>query len=416
MRLGSGLSCILLFVGMTLSACGFDSNKETTLNNDLQTPVIKEKIVYPFSVKKGSTFSQELRNLGYTPSDVHNIVQATKQTYDLRQIYPGLKYRKVGETRDLEFQLSSTKILKIREILNQANQNIWQAEMEEKQVTTKQVRFSGNVTSSLWDSATRAQMDKTLIADMTEVFAWQVDFSREVRENDSWRILVEQEFVDGEPVGWGKILAAEYVNAGKKFEAIYFEKPGVIRGYFSPDGKSMEKLFLRSPIEFARISSGFSLKRFHPVLKINRAHLGVDYAAAPGTPIRSIGDGRVLESKFTQAGGNTLVISHGSVYKSRYLHLKNFAKGIRAGQTVKQGQVIGYVGSTGLATGPHLHFEFYKHGAYRDPLRVELPSAQSIPASLLTEYTSHAQMILASLPEPTREVAMVSPVEDATSN
>lgn len=393
-----------LFVGMITSALFLAACTQEAPSTQAteQASLIKEKIVYPFSVKKNSTLSQELRALGYTSLDIHNLVQASKDVYDLAQIFPGLKYRQLENSQDLEFQLSMVRVLH----LNKDPQGSWTAKISEKQVSTQIAQFSGVVTNSLWESAQRAQMDKSLIADLTEVFAWQVDFSREVRENDTWRIAVEQEFVDGEPVGWGRILAAEYVNGDKKLEAVYFEKPNQIRGYFSPDGKSLEKLFLRSPIEFARISSGFSLKRFHPVLKINRPHLGVDYAAAPGTPIRSIGDGRITESRFTSGGGNTLVISHNSIYTSRYLHLKNFAKGIRVGSQVKQGQIIGYVGSTGLATGPHLHFEFYRYGAYKDPLKVELPSAQSVPSSLLSEFAVHAQTALAQLPHSVQSVAM----------
>lgn len=399
---------LVLLLSASLIACSnsYDQyfNSSSELNTEVSNAPKKEKVVFPFSFKKGSTLSQELRSLGYSSLDIHNIALASKSSYDLYQVYPGLKYRQLENSQDLEFQISSTKILKI----NKNAQGQWESQLEEKKVTTQLARFSGTVNSSLWESAQKAQMDKVLIADLTEVFAWQIDFARQVRENDSWKILVEQEFVDNEPIGWGKILAAEYVNDGKKYEAVYFEKPNVIRGYFSPDGKSVEKLFLRSPIEFARISSGFSLRRFHPILKINRPHLGVDYAAAPGTPVRSIGDGRVVESRFNPAGGNTLVISYNSIYKSRYLHLKGFARGIHTGQTVHQGQVVGYVGSTGLATGPHLHFEFYKNGAYRDPVKVELPSAQAIPHALMSEFMGQAQTILAQLPEPSRTIAMES--------
>lgn len=298
------------------------------------------------------------------------------------------------------------------ELLNKTDLNFndnagevgWQAQLSQLKIDTKIASFSGVVTSSLWKSAEQAQMDAKLISDLTEIFAWQIDFSRQVNEDDSWRLVVEQQIINNQPVGWGRILAAEYNNGSTIYEAYYYEKNG-IAGYFSKDGKSSTRTLLRTPIEFARITSGFSLRRFHPQLKIIRPHLGVDYAAPKGTPIRSVGDGKVTEARYTISGGKTLTVEHNSVYKTRYLHLNGFAGNVQAGSFVKQGQVIGYVGSTGFSTGPHLHFEFYEHNVYKDPLKVVLPPSQSIPSHLLADFRKIAGQWIAMLPSWPRQIA-----------
>jgi murein DD-endopeptidase MepM/ murein hydrolase activator NlpD len=398
----------MLSVVWTLSSINSNLNHQDIVN--LDSTLSNEKTFYPFIVQPKSTLMKELTSVGFSPVEVYKILAAAKPNYDLTKIFPGIRYRVLNKWDDeenpigLEFMLSPQKSLKLWKDRN----NIWFSDLTEKKVSLQLRYFSGNVESSLWGSAEKNQMDKQIIADLTEIFAWQIDFSREVQENDKWRLIVEQQLVDGEPVGWGRILAAEYQNQQKFYNALFYEKPGVYSGYFSNEGKSLEKMFLKSPLEFARIYSGFSLKRFHPILGINRPHLGVDYAARPGTPVRALGDGRVLESKFTQAGGNTLVLAHNSIYKTRYLHLKGFASHIHAGQSVKQGQVVGYVGSTGLATGPHLHFEFYQNGKYMDPLKVQLPSAQSIPSSDLKGFLTVAKERLQILDTATRSVASES--------
>jgi len=258
--------------------------------------------------------------------------------------------------------------------------------------------YTGIVKTSLWESAEEAKMDPQLISELSEIFAWQIDFAREVRREDRWRIMVNQKRVRGKPVGWGDIKVAEYENEGRPYTAILFEKEGVPKGYYAPDGNSLRKMFLKSPIRYARISSRFQKRRFHPVLKINRPHLGVDYAARRGTPVRSVGAGRVTFVGRRGGGGKTIKITHNSIYKTAYKHLNGYAKGIRSGARVEQGQVIGFVGSTGLSTGPHLHFEFFKRGRFVDPLRQEFPSANPVPKKYLTEFTAYTNEILLSLP------------------
>jgi murein DD-endopeptidase MepM/ murein hydrolase activator NlpD len=362
---------------------------------------------FSYKVKKNSSLYGELLQFGFTAKDIKEIQKAAEPYFNLTKLLPNTPYRFLYDSPPLvkwsgiEFKFSSRSYLTLQKI---PSGNTWKAQLNELKMATKIASFSGVVSSSLWKSAEQAQMDAKLIADLTEIFAWQIDFSRQVNENDSWRLVVEQEFINNQPVGWGKILAAEYNNGTQIYEAYFYDRAG-ISGYFAKDGKSATRTLLRTPIEFARISSGFSLRRFHPQLKIVRPHLGVDYSAPKGTPIRSIGDGKVTEARYTISGGKTLTIEHNSVYKTRYMHLNNFAAKLTTGNFVKQGQVIGYVGSTGLSTGPHLHFEFYERNVYRDPLKVVLPPSKSVPTNLMRDFQKVAGRWIAMLPSWPRQIA-----------
>lgn len=372
-----------------------------------QTQPDEPELEYPYAIEKNATLFSELLGLGFNGQDVRRIMELSKPYYNLARLPQGLRYRLIYANNPLvnwgglEFQLSPTKTLRFT--LNRNSQ--WEVKQRELQVEVRIVSFVGSVRNSLWESARLAKMSPQLIAQLTEIFGWELDFSRQVTENDSWRLSVEQQVANGRVVGWGRILAAEYKNNMNSYSAVYYEKPGRLSGYFDLDGQSLSKSFLRSPIEFARISSGFSLRRFHPKLKIFRPHLGVDYAAPKGTPIRSIGEGRVLEAHYTAGGGNTITISHGQTYKTRYLHMSGFAAKVHVGAQVKQGQVIGYVGSTGLSTGPHLHFEFYQNNRYTDPLRVELPASESIPSELLADFSAVSAQRISQMPPLPKNIA-----------
>jgi murein DD-endopeptidase MepM/ murein hydrolase activator NlpD len=264
---------------------------------------------------------------------------------------------------------------------------------------TEQRTFTGTVASSLWESAEDIGVDPILIVQLTEIFAWQVDFNREVQPGDQWRLVVEERFARDQAIGWGSILAAQYVNQGETFTAVKFPQEGPGGAYFTPDGESLRRMFLKSPIKFGRISSRFSHKRFHPILKKNRPHLGVDYAAPIGTPIRAVGDGRIVYLGRNGGSGKMIKIRHNSVYQTAYLHLNGYAKGLRRGSRVQQGQLIGYVGQTGLATGPHLHFAFYENGRYVDPLGRKFPAADPVPDEKLTSFKKVARGIIPQLPD-----------------
>ena len=234
---------------------------------------------------------------------------------------------------------------------------------------------AGTIDSSLFLAGQRAGLSHNIIMQMADIFAWDVDFALDIRAGDRFALIFEEQFKDGKKIGEGPITAAEFTNRGRRVRALRYEYPSGDAEYFSPDGRSMRKQFLRSPVNFARISSRFDPKRRHPILHKVRAHRGVDYAARTGTPVHASGDGKVVFAGRNGGYGRTIILEHGKTYSTLYAHLNGFARGIRPGRRVVQGQTIGYVGSTGLSTGPHLHYEFRVRGVHRDPLSVKLPDA-----------------------------------------
>ena len=256
---------------------------------------------------------------------------------------------------------------------------------------------AGIIDSSLFEAGQRAGLSDNIIMQMTDIFGWDVDFALDIRAGDRFALIYEEQLKDGEKIGEGSIIAAEFTNRGRRIRAVRYVDPAGHTDYFSDDGRSMRKAFLRTPVNFTRISSRFSFSRRHPLLHKMRAHRGVDYAAPRGTPVRASGDGKVTFAGRKGGYGRTIILQHGSTYTTLYAHLSRFSKGIRSGRRVEQGQVIGYVGSTGLATGPHLHYEFRVRGVHRDPLKVELPQAAPLPREYMADFREKAKPLLATL-------------------
>lgn len=362
-------------------------------------PIVPLEEAYPHVIAPKTTLFSVLRNLDIPPATIQAIVDASRPVHNLARVPSGIRFQTFHDNEPvpnlvgIQFRFSAIESLDVRK-----TDGIWTAEMRREQVDLKTVTFSGKVTSSLWESAIKAKMDPNLISELADIFGWEVDFAREVRLNDRWRLTVEQKMVKGEPIGWGAILAAEYENAGTPYHAVLFRLNGEEMGYFSPDGKSLRKMFLKSPIRYGRITSGFARKRFHPILQTSRAHLGVDYAAPIGTPIRAVGDGVVTFADWSGGGGRVIKIRHNATYQTFYKHLNGFAKGMRRGSKVMQGQTIGYVGNTGLSTGPHLHFEFYQAGRFVDPLGKKFPTAEPVPENHLGQFKNEATQLLSGLP------------------
>ena len=256
---------------------------------------------------------------------------------------------------------------------------------------------AGVIDSSLFEAGQRVGLSDNLIMQMAEIFGWDVDFALDIRAGDRFALVFEEQFKDGEKIGEGPIIAAEFINLGRRIRAVRYVDPEGKTDYFSPDGRSMRKAFLRTPVNFARISSRFSFSRRHPILHKMRAHRGVDYAAPRGTAVKASGDGRVVFASRKGGYGRTIIIRHGSAYTTLYAHLARFSKGVRPGKRVEQGQVIGYVGSTGLATGPHLHYEFRVRGVHRDPLKVKFPQADPLSKRYMDDFREKAKPLLATL-------------------
>jgi murein DD-endopeptidase MepM/ murein hydrolase activator NlpD len=265
----------------------------------------------------------------------------------------------------------------------------------QKEVKTVQREASGLISSSLWNALTDNDLDPGLAITMSEVYAWSVDFFR-LQKDDYFKVIFEEQLVEGERIGVGEIKGALFNHAGKDFYAVNYAQDSTIE-FFDENAKSLKGAFLKAPLAFRRISSNFNHARFHPILKIRRPHLGTDYAAETGTPIWSIGAGEVVQATFNRGMGNFVEIRHNATYTTKYLHMSGFAPGIRAGAHVSQGQTIGYVGSTGLATGPHLHYEMLKNGVHTDATKEVMPSGEPVRAECMDAYRIYADQIIAKL-------------------
>lgn len=265
----------------------------------------------------------------------------------------------------------------------------------DEKVADRRPKFANvTINSSLFLDGAKQNIPQSTLIDLAALFGWDIDFALDIRPGDEFSIIYEELFLEGERIGFGNILIAQFINRGREITAIRYEDDNGDAQYYDPSGHSMRKEFLRNPIDFARISSRFNLKRKHPVLNKFRAHRGTDYAAPTGTPIKSTGDGKIIFAGRKGGFGNCVIIKHGSRYQTLYAHMSKFNRSARKGRRVKQGQVIGYVGSTGLATGPHLHFEFRVDGVHRDSLRIKLPKSRSIDKSQRAAYKAEAERMI----------------------
>lgn len=349
-------------------------------------------------VRRGDTLANILAKLGLEPRTAHDLLALGGAAKELARIYPGdrLDVRKSADSslEALRYTFeSSARVLDIRLQDGKFHSSLEDIPLE-KRITTA----AASIDSSLFAAGQQAGLSDNLIMALADVFAWDVDFALDIRKGDHFTVLYEELYRDGHKLKDGAILAAEFTNDDRTYRAVRFDDGGgAASGYYSVDGKAMRKAFLRSPVEFTRISSTFSMGRRHPVLNRIRAHKGVDYAAPTGTPVKATGDGKIAFIGTKGGYGKAIVVQHGSQYSTLYAHLSRFARGVRAGARVKQGQVIGYVGQTGLATGPHLHYEFLVNGIHRNPLTVALPHAEPLSAEHRSAFLTLAEQRLAEL-------------------
>ncbi|HEA47079.1 MAG TPA: M23 family metallopeptidase [bacterium] len=314
--------------------------------------------------------------------------KALKPVFDVKKSQIGDRYEL---ERDLEGHFKNfkyyTTISPIDFYLVEKNESgKLVAKKERLPVEKKIARVEGRIETSLYEAMIAAGQKPSLTMDFADIFDWEIDFLTEPRPGDRFRLVWEEYWQVEKKLADGRILAAQYINRHQTHTAIYFEDPEGNKSYFTEEGKSLRKQFLRSPLSYRRISSYFSYRRFHPILKVYRPHPGIDYAAPIGTPVRSIGEGRVVYKGWKGGFGRFIKIKHKRGYYTTYGHLRRYAKGIRTGVRVSQGQVIGYVGSSGLSTGPHLHFAVIKNGRYINFLRLKLPAVKSVKKEYLKEF------------------------------
>jgi murein DD-endopeptidase MepM/ murein hydrolase activator NlpD len=270
----------------------------------------------------------------------------------------------------------------------------------QKEVEVRERMASGVISSSLWNTLRESKLSPALVMEMSQIYAWTIDFFR-IQKGDRFKVIFEEKFVEGEFVGIGKVKAVEFIHMGDTCNAFFFEDE--FGDYFDEEGNNLRRAFLKAPVEYSRISSRYQKRRFHPVLKRYKSHLGTDYAAPHGTPIVSTADGIVIAAAYTSGNGNYVKVRHNSTYTTQYLHMSKFASGIRNGIRVRQGQVIGYVGSTGLASGPHVCYRFWKHGVQVDPFGEDLPAADPISpenASNFMLLQDSLRVIIQDIPYP----------------
>jgi len=351
------------------------------------------------TVKSGDNLSLIFPRVGLSARDVYNVAQLGKAIRPLLNLKPGQKIR-FGLLADdvTNLQKIELKLDPVNTFLVSRTDDAFEASTHSRTVDTRQKQASGTIVSSLFGAGKTAGLSDKLVMELAYIFGWDIDFALDLRENDHFKVIFNEKYIDGEKFADGDIVAAEFVNQGKSFKAIrYTDENGQSR-FYTPSGDSMRKAFNRTPVHFSRISSKFNPNRKHPKLKgVTRPHQGVDYAAKTGTPIMATGDGKV-EFIGTKGGyGRTIILSHGGKYTTLYAHMSRYAKGIKRGTRVTQGKVIGYIGSSGLATGPHLHYEFRVNGVHRNPLTVKLPKAEALPKKYKADFDDKAQPLLAQL-------------------
>ncbi len=359
--------------------------------------VEEESELQPVKVKNGESLALILDRMGVSPRQVYDLVSVGEETDQLTQLHPGDVLNvgvKDGELKQLRYEIDHERTLDVRNTLAGFDALIIYHDLENKVKTS-----TGTIQSSLFLAAKDAGLSTNLTMELASIFGWDIDFVLDIRTGDQFTVLYEEVYREGKKIRDGDIIAAEFINQGKIHRALRYTDADNRTAYYTPEGRSLKSTFLRTPIEFARVSSKFNLKRRHPVLNRIRAHKGVDYAAPTGTPIRATADGKVTFRGTKGGYGKTVVLQHGSKYTTLYAHLSNYKRGVTSGKTVKQGDVIGFVGKTGLATGPHLHYEFRVDGVHRNPLTVKLPSAAPIKKAYLADFQKQTQDLMAKLDE-----------------
>jgi murein DD-endopeptidase MepM/ murein hydrolase activator NlpD len=373
-----------------------DSTASAETADAAPAPVASNPLQHIVRVENGDTLSSLFTRAGLSATDLHEAINSSKDAKQLTRL-------KVGQP--LEFNLNAEgKLQSVHSKLSDLESVAlvrtdkgfsFKRELVKPEVTTGYSRAVIN--NSLFLSAKRAGLSHNLTMDLANIFGYDIDFALDIRDGDEFELIYEKKVVNGKQVGTGNILSARFTNRGKTYTAVRYTNKQGTTSYYNGNGESMRKAFIRTPVDFARISSRFSNGRRHPILNKIRAHKGVDYAAPRGTPIKAAGDGRVMLAGRHGGYGNAVIIQHGQRYRTLYAHMNGFAKGIRNGVNVRQGQIIGYIGTTGLSTGPHLHYEFQVNGVHVDPLSQKMTMADPIPNGEKARFTQLSKPLLAQM-------------------
>ncbi len=365
-----------------------------------------------FTVRPGYNLAIICSRAGVKKGEVHSIMQLGKSVAVLHKLYPNdkihLKIEPDGRLAALQYDIDHTKQLLVSRIPDhKAGELQFKAETINRSLETRTAHISAVINNSLYVAAQRAGLPIQITSELANLFGWDIDFTLQVRKGDRFTVVYENYYQDGDKItglfqsrrnlsSTNRIIAAEFVNNGTIYRAVRYTDPNGHTDYYTPEGSTIRKTFMRNPVD-ARVSSPFNPKRRHPLLKKTRPHRGVDYAAPRGTAIKAVGDGKIV-FKGRQGGyGRTIIIQHGQRYSTLYAHLSNYARQTAKGRRIKQGQVIGYVGKSGLATGNHLHYEFRIDGVHHNPLTVKHPSVAPIAKQLMADFVQQTQARLAQL-------------------
>lgn len=375
--------------------CSIDTKEQpliTEVDTVVNSKITETKFGFPVDsfelqegkIRRNQNMSDILRDNDVSFQTINVLVEKAQQVINLRKIRRGNQYTlffdkdSINNLQYLVYEHSPTEyfIFKVQVPVYVLK--------NEREITSVQKTATGVIQTSLWQTITDQNINLLLVNELSDIFAWSIDFFG-LQQGDFFKVIYEEQFVDSTSFGLGKIYTAYFNHAGEDFYAIPFIQDGS-ESFYDQNGNSLRKAFLKAPLRFSRISSRYSYSRMHPILKIRRPHLGVDYAALIGTPVQAIGDGKIIKTGWNGEAGRMVKIKHNSVYTTAYLHLSRYGKGIKSGKYVKQGDIIGYVGSTGLSTGPHLDFRFYKNGYPIDPLKVKAPPVNPVKEENLAKF------------------------------
>lgn len=382
----------ILFLFFIFVSCTSSQQGQNRSLSSSSQPVVRYEYGLPIDsftidtnvVKRGETLGGMLVRAGATPQQIALVSRLPRETFDVRQIREGKTYLTLNRVDTIGQKRLCHLVYKpsIQESVVLHLTDSFYVESFRKPIQTVSKYADAVIETSLWNAMTSRGLPVELALELSEIYAWTIDFFG-LQKNDSIQVYYDEQFVDSVRVGIGRIYAANFYHGGKWHEAFFFDGH-----YYDRAGNSLKKAFLKAPLNYKRISSHFSYARKHPIYKTVRPHTGVDYAAPAGTPVVAIGDGTVIMKEYKGGGGNTVKIKHNSTYTTAYLHLQGYAKGLKVGQRVQQGQLIGYVGSTGSSTGPHLDFRIWKNGTPIDPLKMVSPPAEPISNSQRQDFDS----------------------------
>ncbi len=404
-KIGPKAVAILLLISAVILFCLFlfrpeHSSSSTACKEETYIEAVEDIIEPPHvingAIAKKSSLYASLNEAGLPSGLVHNITCSLQEVFDLKRSSPGdaytLEYYPPQELVSFEYRPPG-----LDEYLIIPKDNLFKASMRPKDLDRCLRRVKGKIKGTLWGTMVKMGENPALIAKLADIFEWEIDFLTDVRDGDEFDLVIESFNENGKIVFYGDIQVARYSLQGVDYFGILYEEPGGDRAYFDLDGKSLRKTLLKSPINYRRISSKYSLSRMHPILKIRRPHYGVDYVAKKGTPVVAAGDGRVIYKGWKGDYGKTIILRHGNGFQTYYGHLSGYAKKLSKGKKVKQGQLIGYVGSTGLSTGPHLDYRIKKNGKYTDPLKLDPPSVRPVQKKYLADFIQVRDEILTTM-------------------